>query len=194
LEACVQAAGRVAAHIRPLPAGAMTKLALSPSAVVYANLHGELLSFVYRKVRSSAIAADIVQDAYLRATASLQDQAPDDPRAYLYRVAENLTVDHLRRQRARGKYLVEANVSEEQHPKAPSPETQLIDRQRLQALVAAVDELPRRCREVFMLRKFEDLNQSEIAHRLGISRNMVEKHLRHALSHCRKRLNDAENG
>ena len=43
-----------------------------------------------------------------------------------------------------------------------------------------------------MLRRFDDLSQEEIAQRMGISRNMVEKHLRAAALHCMKRL--SENG
>jgi RNA polymerase sigma-70 factor (ECF subfamily) len=166
----------------------MTKLALSPLVVAYGNIYGELIGFVRARVRCSTTAADIVQDTYLRAVASSQSHALDNPQAFLYRVASNLAVDHLRQQRSRGKYIIQATVPEDEHPKAPSPETQLQDRQRLQALLMAVDELPPRCREVFILRRFEDLDQDQISRRLGISRNMVEKHLRHALLHCRRRL------
>lgn len=45
----------------------------------------------------------------------------------------------------------------------------------------AINNLPPRCREVFVLRRFHDLSPDDIAKRLGISRNMVEKHLRSAL-------------
>jgi RNA polymerase sigma factor (sigma-70 family) len=170
----------------------MTKLALSPLVAAYANIYGELIGFVRARVRSSAIAADIVQDTYLRATASPHHHTLDNPRAFLYQVAGNLVVDHLRQQRSRGQYLIEATVPEDEHPEMPSPETQLADRQRLQALLVAVDELPPRCKEVFILRKFEDLEPDEIARRLGISRNMIEKHLRHALLHCRRRLDEED--
>ncbi len=51
-----------------------------------------------------------------------------------------------------------------------------------------VDELPEKCRQVFILRKFRDYDQQQIADELSISRRMVEKHLQKALSHCRTRL------
>jgi len=67
-----------------------------------------------------------------------------------------------------------------------NPEQIAVARQRLDKLVEAVNTLPPRCRAVFILRKFENLSQAEIAERLGISRNMVEKHLRHALQTLQK--------
>jgi RNA polymerase sigma factor (sigma-70 family) len=67
------------------------------------------------------------------------------------------------------------------------PERQLIARQELRRLALAIDELPPRCREVFLLSRFESMANGEIAIRLGISRNMVEKHLIKALLHCRAR-------
>jgi RNA polymerase sigma factor (sigma-70 family) len=71
---------------------------------------------------------------------------------------------------------------------AASPERIALARERLALLAAAMDELPPRCREVFVLRQVEQLDQAEIARRLCISRNMVEKHLRKALLHCRARV------
>lgn len=154
----------------------------------YESVYEELMGFVRARVGCSATAADIVQETYLRAAASPLGSELKNPRAFLYRVAGNLAVDHIRVERSRARYVVHETVPEDRHPEALSPEKTLEDRQRLLALVRAVEELPPRCREVFILRKFEDLHQAEIAARLGISRNMVEKHLRHALLHCLARL------
>ncbi|MEX2453900.1 MAG: sigma-70 family RNA polymerase sigma factor [Rhodospirillaceae bacterium] len=64
-------------------------------------------------------------------------------------------------------------------------------RERLAILSHAVDELPPRCREVFLLSRLDGLSNGEIAQRLGISRNMVEKHIIKAMVHCRRRLDAA---
>jgi len=61
-------------------------------------------------------------------------------------------------------------------------------RYRLRILAAAVDDLPPRCREVFLMSRLDGLGNGEIAGRLGISRNMVEKHIIKAMMHCRRRL------
>ena len=46
--------------------------------------------------------------------------------------------------------------------------------------------------EAVVLRRFDDLSQEEVARRMGISRSMVEKHLRLALVHCTRRLRESD--
>ena len=67
------------------------------------------------------------------------------------------------------------------------PERQVMARQELRRLAADIDALPPRCREVFLLVRIDGHSNGEVATRLGISRNMVEKHLIKALLHCRSR-------
>ena len=64
-------------------------------------------------------------------------------------------------------------------------------RERLAILIDAVNDLPPRCREVFLLSRFDALTNGQIADRLGITRNMVEKHIIKAMVHCRRRLDAA---
>ena len=59
-------------------------------------------------------------------------------------------------------------------------------------LERAIDDLPRRQREVILLHKFEGLSYSAIAERLGISKNTVMVHMMRALAHCRDRLADED--
>ena len=70
----------------------------------------------------------------------------------------------------------------------PDAEAVAAARERICILIEAVNELPPRCREVFLLSRFDDLSNGQIAERLGISRNMVEKHVIKAMVHCRRRL------
>jgi len=60
-------------------------------------------------------------------------------------------------------------------------------KQRLERVVAALDELSPQCRRVFVMHKFEGLSHPEIAARIGISRSTVEKHMGTALKHLIKR-------
>lgn len=148
----------------------------------------ELTAFVRRKVRCPTLAADIVQETYVRLASGRMSMAVKNPRALLYRIAGNLAIDHLRLQQTRAKYVTSEPLPEDAPDAQPSAEAALDAKRRLALLIEAVDELPPRCREVFILRKFEDLDHAEIARSLGISRNMVEKHLRKALLHCAMRL------
>ncbi|MFC4313781.1 RNA polymerase sigma factor [Steroidobacter flavus] len=158
----------------------------------FEQYYDELLGFVRTRIGCAATAADIMQDTYLRVCASESEHAIANPKAFVYRIASNLTIDHLRRNKSRGKVIVADEVPEDEHPQAPSPEREWVGQERLHLLMQAIGDLPPRCREVFVLRQFENLHQAEIAERLGISRNMVEKHLRVALLHCMQRVGDEE--
>ena len=65
-----------------------------------------------------------------------------------------------------------------------------LDREKVRRLAAAVEGMPLRCRQVFVLIKLDDLSVPETAVRLGISQDMVRKHVRHALQICRRSLID----
>ncbi|WP_422368091.1 RNA polymerase sigma factor [Pelagibius sp.] len=162
--------------------------AVEPVTAALRMHYDELIAFVRRRVRCSALADDIVQETYVRLASTDKSAEIENPRALLYRVAGNLAIDHLRREKTRAKYVMQKPLSEEVADAQPSVEAMIDARQRVAILMQAVDELPPRCREVFVLRKFEGRHQAEIARSLGISRNMVEKHLRKALLHCALRL------
>lgn len=75
----------------------------------------------------------------------------------------------------------EANVLDMDHPLVPSAEHLVDLQQRLAILQNIIDLLPARCKQVFWLFKIEGLSQQEIADRLGISLNMIQKHLIRAM-------------
>jgi RNA polymerase sigma-70 factor (ECF subfamily) len=156
----------------------------SPSRLVEA-CYGELLRFARRRLGGGHVADDLVQEACLRFTSAPRPTITK-PRAFLHRILANLVVDHQRRQ---ARQPVVADDFEAVDP-AASAEDALIWRERLALLSRAVEELPPRCRECFVMRRFDDLSQDEIAQRMGISRNMVEKHLRTAALHCARRLRE----
>lgn len=172
----------------------MSQIPDNPLMAVAITHYDELSAFVLRKVGSFALAADIVQETCLRL---LNNPTPDpeavrNPRAYLFRVVNNLIADHHRQDASRGRYMVTDSAPEEPADHSPGADRRLAGRQRLDLLMQAIEQLPPRCREVFVLRRFDDLSQAEIAERLGISRSMVDKHLRHALIQCTRWLEERE--
>ena len=153
----------------------------------------ELLNFCSRTVRNRDAAADVVQETYARVLAVQHSgQAVPEPRALLYRTARNLQVDQYRRSEVRGEVLhpdAEASAAELDGlaaPQACEPETAASSAQGVNALLAAIDALPLRCREAFILHKFDGLPHSEVAERMGISRKMVEQHIKLAMDACRR--------
>ena len=169
----------------------MSDVVIAPIPALIEAYYGELRSYASRKLRNPVVAEDVVQEAWLR-FASLGDDRIGNPRAYLYRLVRNLVIDQQRCERTRLGASAQPSDHIDVVDETADTERQLMARQRLALLTKAVSELPPRCRDCFVLRRFDDLDPDEIAKRMNISRNMVEKHLRQALVHCAKRLRESE--
>jgi RNA polymerase sigma factor (sigma-70 family) len=169
----------------------MTDVALPSICQLVEAHYGELRAFARRKIGNAATAEDLVQEACLR-LASAPIEPIENPRAYLYRVVNNLVLDHQRKEQTRARHLAALAQNLDPTDEVADVERQLVAKQRLAILSRAIGELPPRCRECFIMRRFDDLDQDEIARRMGISRNMVEKHLRLAVTHCAKRVREGD--
>ncbi|AGI23527.1 RNA polymerase sigma factor [Pseudomonas sp. MT3] len=158
---------------------------------VYRSFHGELLRFLRRQLNGSADAADLAQDAFAQWLKSSSRHDVEQPRAFLFQVARNLLRDHWRRQHKAAEVgEPELGGEADLRPAAEGGEPVVqLERQRyLRRLSEALDSLPPRRREAFVLHKFEGLSQPEVARRMGISLSMVEKHVASALLHCKRHV------
>lgn len=148
----------------------------------------EMTGHLARRLGSLCLAEDVVQDTYLRLRGLNAVPELDNPRSYLFRMADNIALDRIRAETRQVRRFAPAELGLERPDEEPDAETTLEHKQRLDRLTQALNELPPRCREVFLLHKFDGLSHADIAVRLGISRSMVEKHVMKALAHCRDRL------
>lgn len=145
----------------------------------------EVGAFLRRRVGGAADAADLSQEAFLRLAGLRRSEAVEDPRGFLFTVAANLARDHLRRFVRRQR--VEAGpVDETLVCPSANPEEALGARQERCVLRDAIDRLPERTRQIFLLYHIEGYSYREIAERMELSPRTVEYHLRQALDHCRK--------
>lgn len=64
----------------------------------------------------------------------------------------------------------------------------LVEAELALAIKAAIDELPEKCREIFLLNRYENLKYHEIAEHLQLSQKTVEAQMSKALQHMRLRL------
>ncbi|NYD90051.1 RNA polymerase sigma factor [Sphingomonas melonis] len=157
-----------------------------------AELDGRLRRFVGRLAPREE-PADIVQEAWVRALPGLCRGHVLDPAAYLFRVVRSVVIDRSARQRRAAQLLVDGGDRlEEVADCTASPETQALARDQIARIRALADTLPPRAREAFLMRRFEDLDQATIAQRMNISRGMVEKHLRLALAHIARHLDESD--
>lgn len=151
-------------------------------------LHFEELSrFLSRRVATTDTADDLTQEVFTR-LAERGEQIEDirHPRGYLYRSAKNLVIERWRLsgEQVAGRFEEEALASDTEG----SPETILQQRQTLALMMTAIEELPPRCREVFLLHRFDGLSYPQIAEQLDISVSAVEKQMMRAMKACRNAL------
>lgn len=157
-------------------------------AQMWKELRPALRRHLLRQIGSSEAAEDAVQETFLR---MLRYQAVDDPserRALLFRVAASVVAD--RRRYAKSRRASEHCAIEDQElvSDAPQPDRHLANHQHLVSLQRAILALPPRCREVFLLHRFEGLSYRDIARRFGTSERTVENQISHALAVCRRAL------
>jgi RNA polymerase sigma factor (sigma-70 family) len=156
-----------------------------------ARYYRELLNHFTHAVKDRDSAADIVQEAYVRVLALQQSgQVVLQPRALLYHTARNLLIDRHRRGEVRGEgaQIDEAldDLETLAAPKACEPETAAASSQAVDVMLNVIDRLPLRCREAFILHRFDGLPHAEVAQRMRISRKMVEQHIKLAMDACRR--------
>ncbi|MBB5610067.1 MULTISPECIES: sigma-70 family RNA polymerase sigma factor [unclassified Janthinobacterium] len=150
---------------------------------MYRQNHGWLLGWLRSKLGSAVDAADVAQDTYVRVidTGRLPEYEQQS-RAYLARIAKHLVVDLQRRRRLEYAYLEAlAHFSADQ---MPSVEQRAITLQTLCLLDAALDRLPLRVREAFLLSQFDGLTYQTIAERMGVSLGSVRKYMFQAAQAC----------
>ncbi|RYY81862.1 MAG: sigma-70 family RNA polymerase sigma factor [Comamonadaceae bacterium] len=158
-----------------------------------ARYYRELLGFLHRALNDRDHAADLAQESYARIlTVQQSGESVAEPRAFLYRTARNLVIDHYRRGQVRSRHagvdpdVPETDLDAVAAPQAWEPEAAAMSAQGVDALLAAIADLPLRCREAFILHKFDGLSQAEVARHMGISTTMVERHIKLALQACRR--------
>jgi RNA polymerase sigma factor (sigma-70 family) len=158
---------------------------------LYMAYSHELKAFLMANSRSPELVEVIMQDIYLKLMAIPDLSVIENPSAYLNRLANNLLIDHYRRQERYQKRMLEQPIEELSLVESgPSLNEQLHYDQLLQAYQQALSELPDSMQQVVKLYHVDGLTHREIARKLGKSLSWVEKSITKAILHCRQQLND----
>ena len=150
---------------------------------------GALQAFFHRRLRTKSDAADLVQEVYLRMLRVSDTDAILNPEAYLFTVARNLLTENaLVDRRQAGAADVGEVDGMQSLPDAPEFDTALDITREVARLRVVLKQLSPECCAAVMLKYRHELSYQEIADRLEVSPSMVNKYLRQALSHCRRRM------
>jgi RNA polymerase sigma factor (sigma-70 family) len=161
----------------------------SPFSGLYRRTILPLRRYLARMLGSSTEAEDIAHDAYLRVRPSVENATAQNPDALLYTTARRLALNQIKRRRI-APISAGAAPADPASP-APGVVQQVIARQELARLEAAIARLPEGCRTVLLLRKVEQLSHQQIADRLGIAISTIEKQHARALRLLRADLQNS---
>jgi RNA polymerase sigma factor (sigma-70 family) len=146
----------------------------------------QLRGYLKRFLKSRSDVADGIQETYARLL-GLSDAtlvSIRHPHAFLFTAARNVALEWRRRERMIYRDLMAEPASSSVLDDGPSAYDELRAQEELTLLARAVSALPQRCRQVLTLRKLYGLSQKEIAARLGISENTVEKQTANGVRLC----------
>ncbi len=152
--------------------------------------HAPLLRFLTQRTGSVEEAKEIAQDAYVKVLAVERQGSIASLASYLWRSALNLMTDHGRRRAVRERFAQVVRAEAEQL--APSAETVVDARQRLERIEVAVGQLSSRCRDAFVLRVVQGRPFDEVGREMGISGRMAKIYVARALATLHASVEDAQ--
>jgi RNA polymerase sigma-70 factor (ECF subfamily) len=144
-----------------------------------------MTSFVERFVHSPDVAEELVQDIFLKIWTKREQLTDIDAlKTYLFRAARNQALNYLRRGKLERRWA-EAQALEGEPATTYAADDDASGQELTEAVRAAIDRLPPRCREVFLLSRDGGLTYAEIARTLGISVKTVETQMGRGLKALR---------
>lgn len=198
--------GLAAAALTGATGGIDARLTRSMSDDTFSRLDAFLAAVERRALRVAEIsthdrdeALDIVQDAMLQLAKSYGQRPADEWPPLFYRILENKIRDWQRRQTVRRRIFTSpeplGDEGDERDPMAQFADTQRLDtvdqlrnHEAMAHLERALDQLPRRQRQAFVLRIWEGLSVEQTATAMGCTDGSVKTHLSRAMHALRAKL------
>jgi RNA polymerase sigma-70 factor (ECF subfamily) len=150
--------------------------------------HDSLINFLRQRLRTPEDANDVAQEAYIRMMQYQNSTAIRSPSSMLFRIAINVANDLGRSEQVRRVSDRCSLEAFELVSNTPSPEREISAKQELALLRTAIEDLPPKCRQAFLLSRAHGMTYPEIAAHCGISVKMVEKHISRALAVCMQKV------
>ncbi len=133
---------------------------------LFAKHHGEIYAYLLRMMRDPEVAADMAQDAFIKAYKNYATlEKPENARAWLYQIAHRVALDEIRRR----KIIRFFPWTGESHGSVPSAERLVMDARLSGDMQRALERIPERQRAALLLAELHDLTGLELAAALGVS-------------------------
>lgn len=163
----------------------------------FEKILGEYQTMVFRTtmgfVHTKEDAEDLTQEVFIRAFCSWDSfRGESEISTWLYRIAINLSLNFVDQQKRRNLFQLAGDMFNNiinQKNAEKSPQELLEESELNRAIQKAIDSLPEKQRIAFVLSKYEDLPQKEIAKIMDTSEGAVEQLLQRAKTNLQKKLN-----
>lgn len=147
-------------------------------ALVASRYRAVLNAYFRRRAPLAHDYEDLTQEVLLRLVRRSDNAAIQNVQPYVFQVAANVLVDHFRRGKRLGADLTSSCGDDDFPALDASPEQVMLGDERLKLLRQEIASLPERARQAFLLFRFENMKQADIANHMGISVSAVEKHIK----------------
>jgi len=152
-------------------------------------------AYVYRMVGNYESALDLTQEIFIKVYSSLQRYRSEFKfSTWIYKIAHNAAIDHLRRTATREQSLVMGPENDQfdlpLESKRPSPEQESERKERRGEIESVVRALPSNYRELIILRHSQDLSYEEIVEVTGLPLGTVKNRLFRAREMMRQQFVD----
>jgi RNA polymerase sigma-70 factor (ECF subfamily) len=152
---------------------------------LFVKHHTEIYAYLVRMLRDSELAADLTQDAFIKAYKNYDTLEKDEnARAWLYQIAHRVALDELRHR----KILRMVPWTGESHGASPSAERLAMDLRLSGPLERALATIPERQRAALLLAELHDLSGLELAAAMGVSHVAARAILTRARESLRRAL------
>ena len=152
---------------------------------LFAKHHGEIYAYLLRMMRDPEVAADMTQDAFIKAYKNYETlEKPENARAWLYQIAHRVALDEIRRR----KIIRFLPWTGESRGAAPSAEHLVMDARLSGDMQRALERIPERQRAALLLAELHDLTGLELAAALGVSHVAARARLTRARESLRQAL------
>ncbi len=152
---------------------------------VFKTYAKDLKRHLFFKYKDMASAEDVLQETFIKLWNNCNKVSIEKVKSYLYTVANNAFLDIKKHE----KVVLQYQKGYINYNKSESPEFLLIEEEYLTKIEKAIESLPEKQKEVFLLSRIEKKKYREIAELLNVSIKTVEKRMHDALIIMRKKLN-----
>jgi RNA polymerase sigma-70 factor (ECF subfamily) len=157
----------------------------SAMELIFDNYYQYLVITAHNILKDEHYAKDLVQETLFHFWTKRSDlNITSGLKSYLRRAIVNKAIDQIRKKKRSG---TEIEITDYNQSSSNHTAQQKMETEDLQAVIfASLESLPKRCKEVFTLSRFEQLSHKEIATKLNISTKTIENQITKALKTVRQ--------